>query len=90
MNAPIPITITSILVGDLLTGNDRMPIDVQRQGLDDARNEEDSTIREWVDAPGVQYVPVDMCPRPGAGLVDARARAVAAPDPMIRWTQTPV
>src|SRR5436305_5922030 len=35
------------------------PIYVQRQELDDARNEDDYTIREWVDAPGVQYVPVD-------------------------------
>jgi N-acyl homoserine lactone hydrolase len=35
------------------------PIYVQRQELDDARSEEDYTIREWVDAPGVQYVPVD-------------------------------
>ena len=25
----------------------------------DARNEDDYTIREWVEAPGVQYVPVD-------------------------------
>ncbi len=35
------------------------PIYVQRQELDDARSEDDYTIREWVDAPGVQYVPVD-------------------------------
>jgi N-acyl homoserine lactone hydrolase len=35
------------------------PIYVQRQELDDARTEEDYTIREWVDAPGVQYVPID-------------------------------
>jgi N-acyl homoserine lactone hydrolase len=40
----------------LFTGR---PIYVQRQELDDARNEDDYTIREWVEAPGVQYVPVD-------------------------------
>lgn len=32
---------------------------VQRRELDDAHNKDDYTIREWVDAPGVQYVPVD-------------------------------
>ena len=35
------------------------PIYVQRRELEDARSEEDYTIREWVDAPGVRYVPVD-------------------------------
>ena len=35
------------------------PIYVQRRELDDARNQDDYTIREWVDAPGVEYVPVD-------------------------------
>jgi N-acyl homoserine lactone hydrolase len=35
------------------------PIHVQRQELEDARNEDDYTIPEWVDPPGVQYVPVD-------------------------------
>src|ERR1044071_9484827 len=35
------------------------PIYVQRLELDDARSEDDYTIPEWVDAPGVQYVPVD-------------------------------
>jgi N-acyl homoserine lactone hydrolase len=35
------------------------PIYVQRRELDDARREEGYTIREWVDAPGVGYVPVD-------------------------------
>src|SRR5207253_8138398 len=32
---------------------------VQRRELDDARSEDDYTIREWVEAPGVRYVPVD-------------------------------
>src|SRR5690242_3075766 len=35
------------------------PIHVQRRELDDARSRDDYTIREWVDAEGVQYVPVD-------------------------------
>jgi N-acyl homoserine lactone hydrolase len=35
------------------------PIYVQRQELEDARTEVDYTIREWVDAPGVSYEPVD-------------------------------
>jgi N-acyl homoserine lactone hydrolase len=35
------------------------PIYVQRRELDDARTEDDYTIPEWVDAPGVHYVPVD-------------------------------
>jgi N-acyl homoserine lactone hydrolase len=35
------------------------PIYVQRRELEDARTQEDYTIREWVDAPGVDYVPVD-------------------------------
>src|SRR6266581_6841428 len=35
------------------------PIYVQRQELEDARTEDDYTIREWVEAPGVRYEPVD-------------------------------
>jgi N-acyl homoserine lactone hydrolase len=35
------------------------PIYVQRRELQDARSKDDYTIREWVDAPGVEYVPVD-------------------------------
>src|SRR5262245_924115 len=35
------------------------PIYVQRRELDDALGEDDYTIREWVEARGVQYVPVD-------------------------------
>src|SRR5262245_19579352 len=46
---------------------------VQRRELDDARNEDDYTIREWVDAPGVRYVPVDgeLELLPGLRLVPA-------------------
>jgi len=35
------------------------PVYVQRRELDDARSEDDYTIREWVEAPDVRYVPVD-------------------------------
>jgi N-acyl homoserine lactone hydrolase len=35
------------------------PIYVQRRELEDARSENNYTVREWVDAPGVHYVPVD-------------------------------
>ena len=35
------------------------PIYVQRRELDDARSQDDYTLREWVDAPGVTYIPVD-------------------------------
>src|SRR3954469_22547857 len=35
------------------------PIYVQRRELDDARSQDDYTIREWIEAPGVRYVPVD-------------------------------
>lgn len=35
------------------------PTYVQRLELDDARSQDDYTIREWVNAPGVEDVPVD-------------------------------
>ena len=49
------------------------PIYVQRQELEDARTEDDYTIREWVDAPGVRYEPVDgeLELLPGLRLVQA-------------------
>ena len=49
------------------------PIYVQRRELDDARNEDDYTIREWVEAPGVRYAPVDgeLELLPGVRLVPA-------------------
>jgi len=49
------------------------PIYVQRQELDDARTQQDYTIPEWVDAPGVEYLPVDgeLELLPGVRLVPA-------------------
>ena len=54
----------------LFTGR---PIYVQRQELDDALSQDDYTIREWVEAAGVQYVPVDgeLELLPGLRLVPA-------------------
>jgi N-acyl homoserine lactone hydrolase len=49
------------------------PIHIQRQELEDARSQDDYTIREWLDAPGVEYVPVDgeLELLPGVRLVPA-------------------
>jgi N-acyl homoserine lactone hydrolase len=50
-----------------------VPIYVQRRELDDARSQDDYTIPEWVDPPGVTYVPVDGAHTllPGVRLVPA-------------------
>jgi N-acyl homoserine lactone hydrolase len=58
----IDIVVNTHLHADHCGGNHLFagrPIYVQRRELDDARGEEEYTIREWVDAPGVRYVPVD-------------------------------
>jgi N-acyl homoserine lactone hydrolase len=49
------------------------PVYVQRRELEDARSQDDYTVREWVDAPGVTYVPVDgeLTLLPGLRLVPA-------------------
>ena len=49
------------------------PVHVQRRELEDARTQDDYTIREWVDAPGITYVPVDgeLELLPGVRLVPA-------------------
>jgi N-acyl homoserine lactone hydrolase len=60
--ASIDIVVSTHLHFDHCGGNHLFagkPIYVQRRELEDARSEEDYTIREWVDAPGVQYVQVD-------------------------------
>ena len=59
--AAIDIVVNTHLHGDHCGGNHLFagkPIYVQRQELQDARSEDDY-IREWVEAPGVQYTPVD-------------------------------
>jgi N-acyl homoserine lactone hydrolase len=74
--AGIDIVVNTHLHFDHCGGNHLFagrPIYVQRQELDDARSEDDYTIREWVDAPGVQYASVDgeLELLPGLRLVPA-------------------
>ena len=60
--AAIDIVVNTHLHFDHCGGNHLFagkPIYVQRRELEDARTEENYTLREWVDAPGVEYVPVD-------------------------------
>ena len=60
--AGVDIVVNTHLHADHCGGNHLFagkPIYVQRRELDGARSEDGYTIREWVEAPGVQYVPVD-------------------------------
>src|SRR4051812_36924868 len=60
--AGIDVVVNTHLHFDHCGGNHLFPgrpIYVQRQELEDARSQDDYTIREWVDAPGVEYVAVD-------------------------------
>src|SRR4051794_28854222 len=60
--ASIDIVVNTHLHFDHCGGNRLFagkPFYVQRQELEDARGPEEYTIREWVDAPGVAYEPVD-------------------------------
>src|SRR2546423_6094236 len=85
----IDIVVNTYLHFDHCGGNHLFagrPIYVQRRELDDARSEDDYTIRDWVEAPGVRYVPVDgelellpglrLVPAPGhtRGCVERPAR----------------
>jgi N-acyl homoserine lactone hydrolase len=72
----IDIVVNTHLHFDHCGGNHRFagrPIYVQRQELDDARTLDGYTIHEWVDPPGVTYVPVDgeLELLPGIRLVPA-------------------
>ena len=74
--AGIDIVVNTHLHFDHCGGNHLFagkPIYVQRPELDDARSQDDYTIRDWVDAPGVRYVPVDgeLELLPGVRLVPA-------------------
>lgn len=58
----IDIVINTHLHADHCGGNHLFggkPIYVQRRELDDARNSDNYTIREWVDPPGIQYEVID-------------------------------
>jgi N-acyl homoserine lactone hydrolase len=73
--AAIDVVVNTHLHFDHCGGNHLFagrPFYVQRQELDDAR-EDGYTIPEWVDAPGVEYVPVDgeHALLPGVRLVPA-------------------
>ena len=60
--ASIDIVVNTHLHFDHCGGNHLFagkPVYVQQRELDDALTLDDYTIREWVTAPGVQYVPVD-------------------------------
>ncbi|WP_369137397.1 MBL fold metallo-hydrolase [Modestobacter versicolor] len=60
--AGIDIVINTHLHFDHCGGNHLLagkPIYVQRRELDDARSLDDHTIREWVEAPALQSVPLD-------------------------------
>jgi N-acyl homoserine lactone hydrolase len=60
--AAIDIVVNTHLHFDHCGGNHLFagkPIYVQRKELEDARREDEYTIREWVDAPGVEYLPID-------------------------------
>jgi N-acyl homoserine lactone hydrolase len=59
--AGVDIVVNTHLHADHCGGNHLFagkPIYVQRRELDDAHSE-DEYLREWVDAPGVEYTPVD-------------------------------
>ena len=74
--AGIDIVVNTHLHFDHCGGNHLFPgkpIYVQRRELDDARSKDEYTIPEWVDPPGVQYIPVDgeLELLPGIRLVPA-------------------
>lgn len=74
--AGIDIVVNTHLHFDHCGGNHLFgdkPIYVQRRELEEARSQDDYTIREWVDAPGVEYVPIDgeLELLPGLRLVPA-------------------
>ena len=86
--AGIDIVVNTHLHFDHCGGNHLFagrPIYVQRRELDDARSEDDYTIREWVEAPGVRYVPVDgeLELLPGLRLVPAPGHTAAR-----RWSSS--
>ena len=79
--AGIDIVVNTHLHFDHCGGNHLFagrPIYVQRRELDDARSEDDYTIREWVEAPGVRDVPVGGELELFQGFDSSRRRATHA------------
>jgi N-acyl homoserine lactone hydrolase len=68
------------------------PVYVQRRELADARTLEDYTIREWVDAPGVEYVEVDgeLELLPGVRLLPAPGHTPGSQIVVVDTPQGPV
>lgn len=102
--AGIDFVVNTHLHGDHIGGNHLFagkPIYVQRRELEDARGQDDYTILEWLEAPGVQYVPVDgelelipgirLVPAPGhtrgtqVVVVETGARPVVIGGDMAVW-----
>jgi N-acyl homoserine lactone hydrolase len=74
--AAVDMVVNTHLHGDHIGGNHLFagtPIYVQRRELADARTQDDYTISQWLEAPGVAYVPVDgeLELLPGVRLVPA-------------------
>src|SRR3954447_15111430 len=92
--AGIDIVVNTHLHFDHCGGNHLLagrPFYVQRRELDDARTEEDYTIPEWVDAPGVEYVPVDgeLDLLPGVRLVPAPGHTRGSPIVVVETGERP-
>ena len=68
------------------------PIYVQRTELDDARTQDDYTIRDWVDAPGVEYTPVEgeLELLPGIRLVPALGHSRGSQIVVVETADRPV
>ncbi len=93
--ASVDIVINTHLHFDHCGGNHLFagrPVYVQRRELDDARSEEDYTIREWVDAPGVHYLPVDGALEllPGLRLVPAPGHTRGSQVVVVQTDRRPV
>jgi N-acyl homoserine lactone hydrolase len=93
--ASIDIVVSTHLHFDHCGGNHLFagkPLYVQRRELDHARNADDYTIREWVDPPGAQYVPVDGEHEllPGLRLVPAPGHTDGMQVVVIETSERPV
>jgi N-acyl homoserine lactone hydrolase len=93
--AGIDVVVTTHLHFEHCGGNHLFagtPIHVQRRELDDARSLDGYTIREWVDAPGVQYLPVDgeLELLPGVRLLPAPGHTAGTQVVVVETGERPV